>query len=382
MNRRNFGLVAVALIAAACSETGDVAGPGAAIEPAFTGVGPSGDVYTMSNSAAGNSILHYVRGADGALGFVAEVATGGLGTGSGLGNQGGLTASDGGHWLFVVNAGDNTVSVLERGPGGALTLTDVEASGGTMPVSVTQHGNRVYVLNGGGAGGISGFRFAGGDLSPIAGSARPLSQASPGPAQVEFTSGGSQLVVTEKGTNRILVYGVDRSTGLASQPVVNASTGATPFGFAFDNRGVLIVSNAVGGAAGAGSLSSYAVRSDGTLDVLDPEVPNFQGASCWVVVTNDGRYTYTTNAASNSTSGYGIVPGGRLELLDPSGVSGMNSGAPIDAAISVHGGRYLYVLNGAARAIDAFRIESDGSLTAVPGGVGGLPAGTNGLLAF
>jgi len=382
MKRRNFGLFAIALIATACSENGDLTGPGAAFEPAFSGVGPAGVVYTMTNAAAGNSILQYGRDADGALSLVGEIPTGGLGTGTGLGNQGGLTVSDGGHWLFVVNAGDNTVSVFERGPGGGLTLTDVEASGGTRPISITQHDNRVYVLNGGGAGGIAGFAFANGDLQPLAGSARPLSQAAPGPAQIEFTANGSQLVVTEKGTNRILVYNVDRSTGLASQPVVNASSGTTPFGFGFDNRGVLIVSNAVGGAAGAGSLSSYGVRSDGTLDVLDPEVPNFQGASCWVVVTNDGRFTYTTNAASNSTSGYGILPDGRLELLDAAGVSGINSGAPIDAAISVHGGNYLYVLNASAHAIDAFRIESDGALTAVAGGVGGLPAGANGLVAF
>jgi 6-phosphogluconolactonase (cycloisomerase 2 family) len=251
-----------------------------------------------------------------------------------------------------------------------------------MPISITHHEDMVYVLNAGGDGNIVGFHFSNGQLAMIAGSDRPLSQSAPGPAQIEFVRNGSQLVVTEKGTNSILVYNVDRSTRMASQPVVNASVGTTPFGFAFDNRGRLIVSNAAGGAAGAGSLSAYVVRRNGTLEVTAAEVPNFQGAPCWVVVTNDGRYTYTTNTASNTTSGYAIHPRGQLELLDPSGVSGNNTGAPIDAAVTRHGGKYLYVLNGSGNAIDAFAIESNGDLTSVAGGITGLTAGTNGLVAY
>ena len=40
---------------------------------------------------------------------------------------------------------------------GGLTRTDVVASGGTMPTSLTVHDGVLYVLNAGGDGSISGF---------------------------------------------------------------------------------------------------------------------------------------------------------------------------------------------------------------------------------
>ena len=49
-----------------------------------------GTVYTMSNSSAGNAVLLFDRLADGRLVAAGSVASGGTGTGTGLGNQGGL----------------------------------------------------------------------------------------------------------------------------------------------------------------------------------------------------------------------------------------------------------------------------------------------------
>ena len=52
--------------------------------------------------------------------------------------------------------------------------------------------------------------------------------------------------MTEKATNLIVTYEVRR--GYASGPNAQPSAGQTPFGFAFDRRGLLIVSEAFGGA--------------------------------------------------------------------------------------------------------------------------------------
>jgi 6-phosphogluconolactonase len=68
-------------------------------------------------------------------------------------------------------------------------------------------------------------------------------------------------VVTAKAPNLIDAYEVDGDTGLASGPSPQASRGATPFGFAFDRRGHLIVSEAFGGAADQRAVSSYSVPS-------------------------------------------------------------------------------------------------------------------------
>lgn len=376
------GIALAAVVLGACADGQDPVSVEGAPDPAFSfGGGSRGSVYTMTNDAAGNAVLAFDRMADGTLVAAGTYATGGTGTSMGLGNQGGLVLSDDGRWLFVVNAGSDDVSVFRVSPDGTLTLSDRTWSGGSKPVSVTNSGWNVYVLNAGDPGNIAGLRLSpGGSLSPIAGSVQALSQAGGvGPAQIGFSRDGRQLVVAEKATNMLDVYAVDGS-GAAGPGVFNPSSGATPFGFGFDNRGRLIVSNAAGAAANASSVSSYQLLSNGALQVLDGAVPDHQTAACWIAITRNGLFAYTTNAVSNSTSGYRIDGRGGLSLLDANGVTGVNSGGPIDAAITRTGPEYLYVLSGAAQSIDGFRVGPDGGLTPV-GVLGGLPAGANGLAA-
>src|SRR3989454_12680599 len=110
------------------------------------------------------------------------VATGGTGTGSGLGSQGALALSDDGRWLFAVNAGSNDVSIFRVGPAG-LSLTSRIPSGGTQPVSLTVHGNLLYVLNGGVSGNIAGFALdANGGGAGVPRSRRALERGAGGAA--------------------------------------------------------------------------------------------------------------------------------------------------------------------------------------------------------
>src|SRR5207248_7379662 len=66
-----------------------------------------GAVYVMSNAPAGNAVLAFDRAANGALSPAGSYATGGNGTGAGLGSQGALVLSADGRWLLAVNAGSN-----------------------------------------------------------------------------------------------------------------------------------------------------------------------------------------------------------------------------------------------------------------------------------
>jgi 6-phosphogluconolactonase len=345
--------------------------------PATAGSGGGGAVYTLTNGAAGNAVAVFDRAADGSLTAAGTVPTGGLGTGAGLGSQGALVLDQG--RLFAVNAGSNTISLLRVGPGGP-ALEDVTSSEGVRPISVTSHGRLVYVLNAGGgatAANIAGFWRSGGDLIPLAGSSRPLSAALPDPAQVEFSPDGRTLVVTEKGTNRIVTYAVG-FLGYAGAPQVSPSAGQTPFGFAFAGRSHLIVSEAFGGAPDASVLSSYALGPAGVTPI-DPNVATTETAACWVVVTGNGRYAYTTNTGSASVSGYAVSNDGDLSLLDADGKTATTGAAPIDAALA-RGSRFLYVLAGTAHEIDSFEVNADGSLDPVDVD-GGLPAGSVGLAA-
>ena len=238
------------------------------------------------------------------------------------------------------------------------------------------HGNVLYVLNAGGNGNISGFTIGTtGGLTAIPGSTQLLSGTNVGPAQVSFSPDGRRLVVTEKNTSLLDVYAVD-ANGAAGARASFTSAGGTPFGFAFGPRHVLLVSE----AAAPGSASSYILGQDGQLPLASRSVLTHQGAPCWAVVTNDGRFGFTGNG-SGSVSGFSIAGDGSISLIDPNGASALIGAGVNDIALSANS-RYLYVLQtGGAQAIHAFRIQNDGSLKAL-GPVGGLSTGTRGLAAF
>ena len=286
----------------------------------------------------------------------------------------------GNQFLFAVNAGSNQISVLRVGILD-LTLVDVVASGGIRPISLALHENLLYVLNEGGTPNITGFTVGDdGTLTPLPGSTQPLiGGTAADPAQVSFNPDGTLLVVTEKAGNRLNTYTVDEN-GLPSAPIDNASNGMTPFGFAFNNLGFLVVSEAFGGAPNQSAASSYSAAEDGTLSVISGSVPNSQTASCWVVTTNNGRVAFISNTGSGTISSYGIGSGdGTLNLINSvAGDTGANS-APIDMALN-NSSHFLYVLAGGLQSVVSFRVEFDGSLTLIDTD-GGLPLGAQGIAA-
>ena len=337
-----------------------------------------GHVYTLSNQTTGNQVISYSRSVDGKLEWEASYASGGNGTGGGLGNQGAviIASADDNDFLLAVNAGSNSVSSFQINANGLQLLSTV-SSGGILPVSIAQYGKIVFVLNGRGTNNISGLMLDdNGMLHSIANSTRPLSAASTGPAQVSFVNEGKVLVVTEKATNKIITYTVDVN-GIPGSMHSIASSSATPFGFAAGRNGIIFVSEAVGGAPGASVLSSYQIGYNGTVVLVDGSVGAGQSAACWVVNSNNGKYAYTTNTASNNISTFGINNTGDISVTQA--ISATTQAGPIDAALS-NNSKFLYVLNAGTHSVQAFTAGNAGSLTILQT-VAGLPAGATGLAA-
>jgi 6-phosphogluconolactonase len=336
-------------------------------------------VYTETNAADGNEILVFHRRSDGELKLAGSASTRGRGTGAGLGNQGALALRGDGRRLYAVNAGSNDISVFGAA-GGRLWFIEKVSSGGTQPISLTLHDDLLYVLNAGGEGNITGF-YIGDDrrLRPIPGSTRPLSGSATGPAQISFNTTGDVLVVTEKSTNKIDFYDVE--DGVAEGPFVRASNGMTPFGFAFDRRDRLIVSEAFGGAPNASAMSSYDVDdAESPPELVSASVPTHQTAACWVAVTKNGRFAYTTNTGSGTVTGYGVARHGALSLLNANGVTGRTGpgSAPIDLTFSPDS-RFLFVLSAQTGTIVSFRLKEGGGLANVST-AHDIPASASGLV--
>ncbi len=336
-----------------------------------------GFVYTLSNEVSGNRVLAYSRSVAGTLTWMDGYATGGTGTGGGLGNQGAVTLTNDHKVLLAVNPGSNSVSSFLTSNNG-LQHVSVVASGGMTPVSVTVHRDLVYVLNAGGTGNISGFRlYADGSLHPIAGSTRPLSTSSAGAAQVSFVQDGRVVAVTEKATNKIITYTIGMD-GIPGMMHAIESANATPFGFAVSNGGFIYVSEAAGGAPGASTVSSYYISMNGMISLVDGPESAGQTAACWVVLTNNGKYVYATNTGSNTLTSFNADQHGELDIL-AAATAGMNVLSPIDAALT-NNSKFIYVLNAGNESITALSVSNDGSLDYIQN-IPGLPNGATGLAA-
>jgi 6-phosphogluconolactonase len=339
----------------------------------------TGNVYVMSNKAPRNSVLVFARAADGSLTLVQESFTQGAGTGVTLDplmSQGALSLCPSGKVLLAVNPGSGDLTAFR------VTATGLEfgskvASGGAFPVSVTCQEGLVYVLNQLGVANISGFKVTdSGQLQPVSLSKRELAGGPLAlPAQVSFTPDGTQLLVTEKGTNIIDLFTV-RPDGRTDGPIVQASSGKTPFGFAFGPSDSVVVSEVENRLPLRATVSSYQLAGSAGLESVSPRIPNQQSGACWVAIT--GTTAWVVNTGTATISAYEVGADGNLLLVDPDAAFTGDGTSPIDLAASSDG-KFLYVLKSATGEIAAFEINGS-SLTPLFT-QGGLPLSIQGIVA-
>jgi YVTN family beta-propeller protein len=343
----------------------------------------AGHVYVLNNDIMGeNSITVFARAANGALSPQTSIHIGGRGNLPAFadGTQGSLIITPDGQRLFAADAGSDQISVIDVHDG-QLTVANVSGSAGSEPISLTYGGGFLYVLNAANASdapaSVAGFTVdAAGGLHTIPGAIKSLSTAHPNPAQVLLDPTRRVLVVTEKRTNLIDVFQVAGDGSLSGPKLVN-SIGLYPFSMAFGQgplQSELIVDDGFGPGVptGTGAVTTYSV-TNGLLKELQGPVFDHQIAPCWMVLTRDGRFAYTSNADSQAISGFRIQPDGTIGLLNADGVTATTPSDtfPIEESLSRDGG-FLYVLDSrlllarpGAATLSGFAIGPAGQLTPV-----------------
>lgn len=364
--------------------------------------GGRGAVYTMSNEPTGNRVVVFNREKNGMLTPGGSFETGGTGSGGFedtanglvLGSTRGEAAPNNligsSKFLFATNAGSNSISVFRVKKDG-LDLVEVQNSNGEKPVSVTVNRGLVYVLNSGetidglvppnceeGNPSVTGFVIDGdGELTPIPGSTRMLSIAGTDPsgcAQVSFNPKGTVLVVTERtaktatqapGDEGVINTFVVNKDGTLGQRRRYDATGQGPFGFTFNKSGALLTTEQFDGLAGPfqGAAAGYRLNDDGTLVPTSASVKNGGTDTCWFVVTDNGKYGYTTSFFDDGQiSLYHVGRDGSLTLVNSDADGGAATTGASDMALS-HNSDFLYQLNSLKGTINAFRVNSNGNLT-------------------
>jgi 6-phosphogluconolactonase len=361
------------LIAAALS-VGQLAGPRPAV------AGANGYAYTLNNDGEKNAVVVLGRNDDGTLAEVpgSPFATGGRGlvvpAGGDFDAQGSVRRY--GRYVLAVNPGSDSVAVLAAdGPRLMPVAGSPFASGGVTPLSVTAHGDLVYVANQAIAfmnprskPNVTGFRMsADGRLIPIPGSTIefPVGQ---GPAQVEFSPSGSVLAVTAgfQTDGRIHTFAVMPDGTLKEGPgspfVTREVSGTVGYSWSADGRH-LLVSNFRGSA-----MTVFAVDSTtAAIEPKGPAYPNGGGAACWTALSPDGKTLYTGNFVGNSISAYAVMPDGTLSLLGT--VARRQALKPDTKDIEISpDGKYLYAIGPIARHVAVFAIGADRLPRELPAG--------------
>ncbi len=407
----------------------------------------AGGVFVMSNILDENTIVSYSRNDDGTLELVGEYVTGGLG-GDFDGPEGldplisaySLINTPDNEYLMAVNAGSNTISVMQINDDMSLELIDTESTFGVGPNSLAYNSGYVYVTNIDAdgefngepdqEGSIYGYSFENGDLTPLQGSGRELENR---PAAVRFSPDGDHLLITSINAGsatlasgndeELVVYAID-DAGLPSEGALSGAT-STPRGNAEGRNlpsaiGFEVVDRSNGTFAivtearefqsegqppafpnlQTGSVSVFQLGDDGSLtasqlDLLAGQSDTVgQRTACWIVMSPDGEYFWVSNALDASISSYRFTDStGNVELVQELAAIGNQptSADPATAFATTDGwvdldisddGNFIYQLFGLSGQVGVYSVDA-GALTLVEVVSGALPEeNTQGIVAF
>jgi 6-phosphogluconolactonase (cycloisomerase 2 family) len=354
-----------------------------------------GAVYAQTNETV-NTIVAFGRKTDGTLVKLNTYATGGAGTAGKLVpllekvvvdpffSNDSLIISPDHKLLFAVNTGDGTVTSFKVNADKTLTRVDRAPSGGKLPQSLGYNGDGLLYVsnvnnpknvlnpNGDKRASISGLRVdALGKLTPIPNSTRELSTDATQPGHVTFSPNGKQLLVIELFAKTISVYPTN-ADGTLGTPMLN-SVPVDAFGSDFIGNNTLITVDVTPFNPGNGTASSFTLNDDGSLTPLTVGVRNGKIEPCWVSITPDGKFAFTSNLDTGTISSYRLDQG-KLSLLNAdaafkpaegakSAIDYVTSG-PVDTFITPDG-KYLYQQYSGRGSVVAYQIGADGSLKEV-----------------
>src|SRR5580704_13221474 len=385
-----------------------------------------GHLYMQTNETR-NSVVHYRRSANGAITEVERVATGGAGSGqlspiyhtnrpNDFEGAGSVILTPDRRFLFATNGGDNSVSSFAVGKEGRLTFVDVKPtgntqSGGAKSLAYAPSSRTLFVVHSFGPDHLRLMSVDGeGKLTPRPErySVNTMDWPNRLPTMTVLSPDGKFLFVcttfdelpsrknpdgslilwiphkdgalhviasNAPDPNGIIVFPVGEDGALGEASFYDAR-GASPFYIAFlHNRpDTFLVGYAVSNAVSIGKVDAngkIAVSAPVTLDTS----AGLPSELCWLAVSPDDRWVFTTNFGYSDMSSYRI-DGNVLSIAkDPASpkmpgdgtfraIDGVVSSGPSDSWISPDGA-YVYQIYGNASKLVGYATKPDGSLEEV-----------------
>ena len=295
-----------------------------------------------------------------------------------------ITSADvgGTTYVFVAGGVDNGISVFSLGLNGALTNTANFTDSGALNLvgvsgltTVTSDGNTYLIAAGAGDNGVSVFRVnVGGSLSPVYNVADGGSLNLGGVSRVASATVSGNAYVFAAGTNDdgISVFRVQGNGTLTS--VFDLADNGT-----FELDGVKGLATAVIGGAtylfAAGGvddgLSVFSVAANGALtntaNVTDNGTLRLDGASdVATAVVGGTTYVFVTGANDNGVSVFSVNASGLLTNTANVGDSaGLRLGGAAGLSVNTFGTTTYLTVGGTENGVSLFRVNTDGTLTAM-----------------
>jgi hypothetical protein len=399
---------------------------GATAQTSSTSHARGGNLYMQTNEVR-NVVVHYRWSANGTLTEAERVVTGGAGSGelspiyhtkrpNDFEGAGSVILTPDRRFLFITNAGDNSVSSFAVSEDGLLTLVDTKrtgnaASGGAKSLAYAPSSRTLYVLHTFGPDHLRLMSVDGeGNLTPRPGkySVNTMDWNNRGPTMAVLSPDGKFLFVgttfdelpsrknpdgslilwiphkdgalhviasNAPDPDGIVVFPVGEDGGLGEASFYDAR-GASPFYIAFlHNRpDTFVVGYAISNGVSIGKVDAngkITVSAPVTLDTSS----GLPSELCWLAVSPNDRWVFTTNFGYSDMSSYRIdgdvlsiakdpatpkVPGdGTFRAID-----GVVSSGPSDSWLSPDGA-YLYQIYGNASKLVGYATKPDGSLEEV-----------------
>ncbi|WP_158885105.1 lactonase family protein [Amycolatopsis anabasis] len=228
-----------------------------------------------------------------------------------------------------------------------------------MSATAAPAGPTLYVTNGN-SDNIAIFTITDtGDLIPLGDPVPTADQ----PRSMVFSPGGDFLYVENGDAHQVSTYKVDSRGRLTLRQKIE--TAGYPFGIALSPRGdAVFVTN----LNDPPSVSSFAVRYDGTLEPIGEPVPVGNGAlsARGVAVSTDGRFVFVGTGDPFSPdpgelTTFAVRADHTLEFRSsaPAGAGALGIGVAPN-------GRFVYLACGVSDEIMPFKIGHDGRLTPLP----------------
>ncbi len=389
---------------------------------------PSQGVFQMSNREPENEIASYRSLPDGSLTYVGTYATGGVGNPDpndpdsldNLGSSNSLTYHfwNDAQLLTAVNAGDNTISLMEVHPTTLeLTLHQVTELEGNYPCSITAFEDKVCVADCAGSIMAECFRIFADDASsfsleadfvhdfgfnapPVEGRENSVAAAF-GPGNILFSGDGLQLGIVMKGNARLSAEDIASGfsvppAGFWSFPVSESGYGnpvefplpdeSLPFAFSWrsgeegtTNQIVLVV-NVAGefldfpnGDAFYSSVTSLQIisSSNNSTNATDLAISKVDDVAinavdgCWIEY-RFGHW-YTGNFIDDTISIGTVSRSGQLEALRTSPIgAGTVPTDVVQMGIKLDGSFYLYSENQGTVNIGVHEVLEYGTIPKAP----------------